>query len=79
MNWVLFFFSQMKAVLEETEPRLPLKVKGNVSQLEIPMKLLKKMGKLTKIGMVNFDEEDVSEWESSFDIIRIGFEKVCYI
>ncbi|XP_022144172.1 UDP-glucuronate:xylan alpha-glucuronosyltransferase 2 isoform X2 [Momordica charantia] len=67
---------KMKAVLEETEPRLPLKVKGNVSQLEIPMKLLKKMGKLTKIGMVNFDEEDVSEWESSFDIIRIGFEKV---
>lgn len=47
-----------------------------MTKLEIPMKLRKKMGKSTKIGMVNFDEEDVREWESSFDITHIGFEKV---
>lgn len=67
----------MKAVLEETEPSFPLKLRrNNMTKLEIPMKLRKKMGKSTKIGMVNFDEEDVREWESSFDITHIGFEKV---
>ena len=69
----------MKAVLEETEPRLPLHLRRNMTKLEIPMKLWKKMGKSTKIGMVNLDEEDVSEWESSFDIIHVGFEKVVFV
>lgn len=66
----------MKAVLEETEPRLPLQLRRNMTKLEIPMKLWKKMGKSIKIGMVNLDEEDISEWEASFDIIHVGFEKV---
>lgn len=66
----------MKAVLEETEPCLPSKAGRNMTKLEIPMMLWKKMGKSTKIGMVNLDEDDISEWESSFDTIRIGFEKV---
>ncbi|KAA0060900.1 UDP-glucuronate:xylan alpha-glucuronosyltransferase 2 isoform X1 [Cucumis melo var. makuwa] len=67
---------KMKAVLEETEPRLPLQLRRNMTKLEIPMKLWKKMGKSIKIGMVNLDEEDISEWEASFDIIHVGFEKV---
>lgn len=68
----------MKVVLEETEPSLALKSKGNsnMTKLEIPMKLWKEMGKSTKIGMVNFDEDDISEWESSFEIIPIAFQKV---
>ncbi|KAG6598375.1 UDP-glucuronate:xylan alpha-glucuronosyltransferase 2, partial [Cucurbita argyrosperma subsp. sororia] len=69
---------KMKVVLEETEPSLALKSKGNrnMTKLEIPMKLWKEMGKSTKIGMVNFDEDDISEWESSFEIIPIAFQKV---
>ncbi|XP_022996506.1 UDP-glucuronate:xylan alpha-glucuronosyltransferase 2 isoform X1 [Cucurbita maxima] len=69
---------KMKVVLEETEPSLRLKSKGNrnMTKLEIPMKLWKEMGKSTKIGMVNFDEDDISEWESSFEITPIAFQKV---
>lgn len=66
----------MKAVLEETEQHVPLKSKRNMTKLEIPTKLWKKMGKSTKIGMINFDEDDIIEWDTSFQIVRIGIEKV---
>ncbi|GLU04274.1 hypothetical protein SLE2022_214330 [Rubroshorea leprosula] len=61
----------MKAILEKTENRR----KGmNGSKLEVP-EFMKEIGSGMKIGMVNLDEEDVSEWEKHGETIPIGFQR----
>ncbi|KAG8654754.1 UDP-glucuronate:xylan alpha-glucuronosyltransferase 2 isoform X2 [Manihot esculenta] len=65
---------KMKAVLEEAKIHKP-KPRGNTTKLEVPS-FMKKMGNKVKIGMVNIDEDDVSEWKLHGETIQIHFERV---
>lgn len=75
----------MKAVLEETEPNFP-KPKRNGTKLEMPSFLHDQISegkmKLKKIniGIVNMEEEDLSEWNTQLGgevrAITIEFEQV---
>lgn len=61
----------MKLVLEETQA----KPKGNLRKIEMP-NFINEMGKGMKLGMVNMDDMDVSEWNTHSETIPIKFEKV---
>ncbi|XP_020534769.1 UDP-glucuronate:xylan alpha-glucuronosyltransferase 2 isoform X2 [Jatropha curcas] len=65
---------KMKAVLEKAQTDTP-KPKGNMTRIEVPS-FMNKMGRGMKIGMVNFDENDVSDWKIHGETITIQFEKV---
>lgn len=69
---------KMKAVLEETETNHP-KPKRNLVKTEKPSFLNDHIGNGTKIGMVNMDEEDISEWNTKGETIPIDFEQVSEI
>ncbi|KAJ4842846.1 UDP-glucuronate:xylan alpha-glucuronosyltransferase 2 [Turnera subulata] len=67
---------KMKAILEETnhQGNAP-KSKGNVTKVEVPG-FMNDMGKRLKIGMVNMDEDDVSDWKLHGETIHVHFERV---
>ncbi|GMP81017.1 hypothetical protein CsSME_00035872 [Camellia sinensis var. sinensis] len=69
---------KMKAVLEQTETNHP-KPKRNLVKTEKPSFLNDHIGNGTKIGMVNMDEEDISEWNTNGETIPIDFEQVSEI
>ncbi|KAF6139015.1 hypothetical protein GIB67_010741 [Kingdonia uniflora] len=62
---------EMKIVLEETD----LYPKKKIFKRERP-NFLNKTGKRMKIGMVNMDDEDTSEWEVMGETIPIRFKRV---
>ncbi|CAN4092719.1 unnamed protein product [Withania somnifera] len=65
-----------KAVLEEKMVMNEAKTEKNrVMKREKPS-FLNKMGRGMKIGMVNMEDEDVSEWKVHGQIIKIKFENV---
>ncbi|KAJ7958149.1 Hexosyltransferase [Quillaja saponaria] len=66
---------RQKAVLEEPQADLPRPKAGNVSKMEVP-NFLNEMGKGMKIGMVNMEEHDVSEWNQYGQKIAINFDRV---
>ncbi|KAL5558866.1 hypothetical protein UlMin_035077 [Ulmus minor] len=67
---------KLKVVLEENnETNFPRKLKANRSKLEVPC-FLEEMGKKMKIGMVNLEEEDLSEWVRIGESRDIEFERV---
>ncbi|WRX31118.1 Glycosyl transferase [Theobroma cacao] len=66
---------KMEAVLEENEARSKRKPKTNLTKLEVP-RFIDEIGGGLKIGMVNFDDEDYSEWETHGETIPILFERV---
>ncbi|XP_050213692.1 UDP-glucuronate:xylan alpha-glucuronosyltransferase 2 isoform X2 [Mercurialis annua] len=72
---------KMKAVLEET-PSHTLKPRGlNITKIEVPSFVNEIIGKgirMKKIGMINMEENDVSDWRNikGQTIIPIHFEKV---
>ena len=49
--------------------------KGNASKIEVPNLFPETVGGM-KIGMVNMEEDDISDWSSKGEIIPIYFEKV---
>ena len=63
----------MKAVLEEPQAK-PHRPKNNATKLEVPS-FFAELGKGMKIGMVNLDEDDVSEWSSQGQTIPVYFER----
>ncbi|KAA8528543.1 hypothetical protein F0562_035898 [Nyssa sinensis] len=65
---------KMKAILEEKRASQS-KPKRKLVKREKPS-FLDEMGKGLRIGMVNMDEEDVSEWEVHGQTVPIYFEKV---
>ncbi|THG23827.1 UDP-glucuronate:xylan alpha-glucuronosyltransferase 2-like isoform X1 [Camellia sinensis] len=69
---------KMKAVLEETETNHP-KPKRNLVKTEKPSFLNDHIGNGTKIGMVNMNEEDISEWNTNGETIPIDFGQVSEI
>ncbi|KAB2030170.1 hypothetical protein ES319_D05G212600v1 [Gossypium barbadense] len=64
----------MEAVLEETEAMKP-KRKRNLTMLEVPS-FIDEIGGGVKIGMLNFEDEDYSEWEKHGGTIPIHFQRV---
>ncbi|XP_065880392.1 UDP-glucuronate:xylan alpha-glucuronosyltransferase 2 isoform X2 [Euphorbia lathyris] len=67
---------KMKAVLEETQGNnMKPNPKRNMTKIEVPS-FIKEMGKGMKIGMVNMDENDVTEWKTQGDIINVQFQRV---
>lgn len=62
----------MKAILEETESNVA-RPKRNVSNIKLPS-FLYEMGKGKKIGTVNMEEVDVSEWNRNR--VSVKFEEV---
>ncbi|PSR99764.1 UDP-glucuronate:xylan alpha-glucuronosyltransferase [Actinidia chinensis var. chinensis] len=66
---------QMKAVLEETNQTKNPNPKGKMGKREKPS-FLNEMGKWMKIGIVNMEEEDLSEWKMHGETIPIQFEQV---
>ncbi|XP_038703530.1 UDP-glucuronate:xylan alpha-glucuronosyltransferase 2-like isoform X1 [Tripterygium wilfordii] len=69
---------KMKAVLEETQVVPSIRPTSNVIKLEVPS-FMDKRGKRMKIGMVNMEEEDASEWRTHGEVIPIKFERVSEI
>lgn len=65
---------KMKAMLEESKAS-QTQPKRKILKRENP-KFLREFGNGTKIGMVNMDGEDTSEWETHGRTIPIQFEKV---
>ncbi|XP_059637238.1 UDP-glucuronate:xylan alpha-glucuronosyltransferase 2 [Cornus florida] len=65
---------KMKAVLEETRGNLT-KPKRKLVKRQKPS-LLNEMGRGIRVGMVNMEEEDVSEWNLHGQAIPIHFERV---
>ena len=65
----------MKAVLEETNQTKNPNPKGKMGKREKPS-FLNEMGKWMKIGIVNMEEEDLSEWKMHGEMIPIQFEQV---
>lgn len=63
---------KMKAVLEETQANESKRI---LVKREMPT-FSNEMGKGMKIGMINMDDEDVSEWKSFGETIPIRFEHV---
>ncbi|XP_042488354.1 UDP-glucuronate:xylan alpha-glucuronosyltransferase 2-like [Macadamia integrifolia] len=67
---------QMKAVLEEKKVREKSKMRTMVRR-EKPSFLNEMWERRSKkIGMVNMNEEEMSEWESQGKLITVGFERV---
>ncbi|XWS14691.1 hypothetical protein CRYUN_Cryun35bG0031000 [Craigia yunnanensis] len=66
---------KMEAILENTEALKP-KPKRNLTMLEVPTNFIDEIGRGLKIGMVNFEHEDYSEWEKHGEIIPVLFERV---
>ncbi|XP_060199457.1 UDP-glucuronate:xylan alpha-glucuronosyltransferase 2 isoform X1 [Lycium barbarum] len=66
---------KMKAVLEERAIENGAKAEKMMVKREKPI-FLNKMGRGMKIGMVNMEGEDVSEWKVHGQIIKVNFEKV---
>ncbi|KAM1013212.1 hypothetical protein ACFX13_043965 [Malus domestica] len=62
-------------VLEEIKDNKS-RPKANMSKLEVPSFLNETMGKGMKIGMVNMDENDLSEWDKYGKTIPIRFDQV---
>ncbi|KAF5746999.1 Glycogenin putative isoform 1 [Tripterygium wilfordii] len=58
---------KMKAVLEETQVVPSIRPTSNVIKLEVPS-FMDKRGKRMKIGMVNMEEEDASEWRTHGEV-----------
>ncbi|XP_022752321.1 UDP-glucuronate:xylan alpha-glucuronosyltransferase 2-like [Durio zibethinus] len=65
---------KMEAILENTEALKP-KPKRNLTMLEVPT-FIDEFGGGLKIGMVNFEDEDYSEWEKHGETIPVLFERV---
>lgn len=65
---------KMKTVLEENQATKQ-KLKGNMTKIEVPS-FMNNMGKGMKIGMVNMDEDNVSDWKIHGETIPIYFERV---
>ncbi|XP_043714980.1 UDP-glucuronate:xylan alpha-glucuronosyltransferase 2-like [Telopea speciosissima] len=63
------------AVLEEKKVREKSKMMMITRRREKPS-FLNEMGSSMKIGMVNMDGEDMSEWESHGKLITVGFDRV---
>ncbi|KAG6674688.1 hypothetical protein I3842_15G056000 [Carya illinoinensis] len=67
---------KMKVVLEETEASNSQKPKGNRTKVEMPSFMFE-MGGGMKIGMVNMEDLDLSEWRTrSLETIPVTFEQV---
>lgn len=67
---------KMEAVVEESRLKEPMRPKRlNLSKIEVPS-VMKEMGRGMKIGMVNMDEFDTSEWKRHGVTIPIEFERV---
>ena len=64
----------MKAVLEEPQLK-SRRAKQNATKIEVPS-FFGEMGKGMKIGMVNMQEDDVSEWSTLGETSHVYFEKV---
>ncbi|KAE9586812.1 putative glucuronosyltransferase [Lupinus albus] len=65
---------KMKAVLEEPQVKLH-RPKKNATKIKVPS-FFSELGKGLKIGMVNMDEDDVSEWSLHGKTILVSFERV---
>ncbi|GFY86866.1 plant glycogenin-like starch initiation protein 3 [Actinidia rufa] len=66
---------QMKAVLEETNQTKNPNPEGKMGKRGKPS-FLNEMRKWMKIGIVNMEEEDLSEWKMHGETITIQFEQV---
>ncbi|XP_009627541.1 UDP-glucuronate:xylan alpha-glucuronosyltransferase 2-like isoform X1 [Nicotiana tabacum] len=66
---------KMKAVLEERLVVNEAKAEKKMVKREKPS-FLNEMGRGMKIGMVNMEGEDISEWKVHGQIIKVKFEKV---
>ncbi|XP_039050014.1 UDP-glucuronate:xylan alpha-glucuronosyltransferase 2-like isoform X2 [Hibiscus syriacus] len=64
----------MKAVLEGAEAVKP-EIKRNLTMLEVPS-FIDEIGGGIKIGMLNFEDVDYSEWEKHGETVPILFERV---
>ncbi|CAL0322453.1 unnamed protein product [Lupinus luteus] len=67
---------KMKAVLEEAQVK-PESPKKHKTKIKMPS-FFSEIGKGMKIGMVNMDEYDVSEWSTNGETTPIYFEKVSH-
>ncbi|XWS21184.1 hypothetical protein CRYUN_Cryun30bG0033700 [Craigia yunnanensis] len=65
---------KMEAILENTEA-FKLKPKRNLTMLEVPS-FIDDFGGGLKIGMINFEDEDYSEWKKHGETIPILFDRV---
>ncbi|KAH6828972.1 plant glycogenin-like starch initiation protein 3 [Perilla frutescens var. hirtella] len=65
----------MKAILEESINVNKLKPRRELIKREKPS-FLNNIGYGMKIGMINMDDEDVSEWREHGQIVHVSFEKV---
>ncbi|XP_061343166.1 UDP-glucuronate:xylan alpha-glucuronosyltransferase 2 isoform X2 [Gastrolobium bilobum] len=65
---------KMKAVLEEPQAKSEKQNKSAI-KIEVPG-FFRELGKGMKIGMVNMNEDDVSEWSSHGETIPVHFERV---
>lgn len=66
----------MKAVLEEPQLK-SRRAKQNATKIEVPS-FFGEMGKGMKIGMVNMQEDDVSEWSTFGETSQVYFERVSH-
>ncbi|KAG2663686.1 hypothetical protein I3843_16G045700 [Carya illinoinensis] len=68
---------ELKVLPQETEPNISPKTKRNLSKIiEMPSFMIEMKGGM-KIGMVNMDDLDVSEWSShNFKTIPVKFERI---
>ncbi|WCJ35412.1 plant glycogenin-like starch initiation protein 2 [Euphorbia peplus] len=67
---------KMKAVLEETQGNnMKPNPNRNMTKIEVPS-FINEIGKGMEIGMVNMEENDVSEWKKHGEIINIHFQRV---
>ncbi|XP_044475209.1 UDP-glucuronate:xylan alpha-glucuronosyltransferase 2-like isoform X2 [Mangifera indica] len=65
---------KMEAIFEETQANEP-KPKRNLTKIEVPNFMIE-IGRGMKIGMVNMDEYDISEWKMNGETVSVGFERV---
>ncbi|RDX83628.1 UDP-glucuronate:xylan alpha-glucuronosyltransferase 2, partial [Mucuna pruriens] len=66
---------KMKAVLEEPEAKQHREKNKSANKIEVPS-FFRELGKGMKIGMVNMEEHDVSEWSIQGETTRVYFERV---
>lgn len=66
---------KMKVVLEEPQVKMQ-RTKQNATKIEVPSFFREIMGKGMKIGMVNMQDDDVSEWSSLGETTHVEFERV---
>ncbi|KAL5777780.1 hypothetical protein ACOSP7_010706 [Xanthoceras sorbifolium] len=65
---------KMEAILEETQAS-HTRPRKNVTKMEVPS-FMNEIGTGMKIGMVNMEEHDVSEWKTNGETIPVHFERV---